>query len=139
MNIFIHVLFSVISVEQWPRTDPFNEPTTIRKKDILGGTVSSLFARSQRSTNSHGRFEADKHLVPKKAFVTAKGRNFGARCTEHNAGELTQADVLVVAAEDGLLQNVLSSDIYNPLQNAQGNFLGRETFHFNRTKHALNL
>jgi len=50
-----------------------------------------------------GSIKADKHLFPTITVVTAKDKHSGAPCTEHNAGELAQADVPVVAVEDELL------------------------------------
>ena len=85
-------------------------------------STSTVFSLSSFTTLNEfpASFKADKHLFPQKKFVTAKDKNSGARCTEHNAGELT--DAIVVASEDELcirLRNDLFSHIYSTLQNAQ--------------------
>jgi len=42
-----------------------------------------------------GSIKVDKHLFPKITVVTAKDKHSGTVWTEHNAGELMQADVSV--------------------------------------------
>jgi len=97
------VPFSVISVEQSPRTDPYNELTAIETllDDGEIGRCNVFSVSSFTKLNELPEsIKVDKHLFPKITVVPAKDKYSGALCTEHNAGELTQADVRVVAEDE---------------------------------------